>query len=175
MSTVQKINFELVTDILPIQRRDFPLANRALANASDGANCLYDGEWLTLDSSYKLIRATDFTNTNSVAAKRSFPLWAERGRYDVLAMSEHKMPILFGGFFEADTRIFSLTANGGFWVTINAIMQPLKVGTVTIGSRNFSGLVGHNGSADSDPIVGYVTKLPVTNSGKLRFITGWRS
>jgi hypothetical protein len=55
------------------------------------------------------------------------------------------------------------------------VLQPLKAATVTIGSRNFVGLVGHGGSADTSPVLGYVTRLPANNGGKLRFISGYRS
>lgn len=174
MSTIQRINFELVTDILPVQRRDFPLADPTLCDPQNAA-VLIDGEWLTLDTNYKILRATDITDANAVAAKRSFPLFAERGRSDVQALSGKKMPILFLGVYEANTRIFSAAANGGHWVAITAVLQPLKIATITIGTRNFSGLVGHAGSSDTDPVVGYVTRLPANNSGQLRFMTGYRS
>jgi hypothetical protein len=77
------------------------------------------------------------------------------------------------GEYEADTRIFDATAtvhtNG---VAITAVGQPLKVASITIGTRVYVGLVGHGaiGGADVDPIVGRVTRLPANNGGKLRFI-----
>jgi hypothetical protein len=54
-------------------------------------------------------------------------------------------------------------------------MQGLKVATVALGGRNYCGLVGHGGSGDSSPVIGYVTRLPASNGGKLRFINGWRA
>jgi hypothetical protein len=48
----------------------------------------------------------------------------------------------------------------------------LKVATITIGSRNYTGLVGHGGSGDASKVVGYVTKLPAANGNKLRLRGG---
>lgn len=182
MSTLQKINFTPVSDILPIQRRDFPLADPTLANPLN-AVALVDGEWMTLNSSYQIVRASDILTPGAVAPAgasfnpRSFPLFAERGRYDVQSLSQTKMPILWRGEYEFDTRIFSATAvcNGG--AVISAVMQPLKIGTISFGGRNFTGLVGHGplSGGDTDPVVGYVTRLPANNGGQLRFISGWRS
>ena len=176
MSTVQKINFTPVSDILPIQRRDFALADPTLSNPLN-AIVLIDGEWVTLNTSYQILRATDITSGSAFASLRSFPLFAERGRYDVQAMSLHKMPILYRGDYEFDTRIFDASSTlGGAAILSGGIMSPLCVATITIGSRNFSGLVGHDGtSTNLKPIVGYVTRLPASNGGQLRFISGWRS
>jgi hypothetical protein len=184
MSTLQKINFTPVSDILPVQRRDFAMADPTLIQPLN-AICVIDGEWLTLNSSYQTIRATDITTVGAVAPvgapfpPRSFPLFAERGRYDVQSLSGHKVPLLWRGDYEFDTRIFdaSATVGAGGGAAITAVMQPLKVATITFGGRNFTGLVGHGllTSGDTDPIVGYVTRLPANNGGQLRFISGWRS
>lgn len=178
MSTVQKVNFEPVTDILATQRRDFVLADRTLSDPLNAVS-LVDGEWMTLDSSYKLVRAADVATLGTAgaggrASVLSFPLWAERGRYDVRAQAQAKMPIIFRGDFEFDTRIFDASAVVGSGAAITTVMQPLKVATIAIGSRNYCGLVGHGGSADTAPVVGYVTRLSASNGGKLRFISGWR-
>jgi len=177
MSTVQKINFEPVSDILPVQRRDFALADKTLADPLN-AVALVDGEWMTLNSSYQILRAADVTvlgtaGANGRATVKSFPLFAERGRYDVRAMADVKMPILFQGHFEVDTRIFDATAVVASGAAITTVMQPLKVATIAIGGRNYCGLVG-TALTDTAPIVGYVTRLPANNGGKLRFMTGWR-
>jgi hypothetical protein len=182
MSTLQKINFTPVTDILPVQRRDFPLADPTLAQPLN-AICLIDGEWLTLNSAYQAIRATDITSVGAYQPAgaafppRSFPLFSERGRYDTQAMSMTKMPILWRGDYEFDTRIFDAVATVHGGAAITAPMQPLKVATITFGGRSFTGLVGHGAlsGGDTDPVVGYVTRLPSANGGQLRFISGWRS
>jgi len=176
MSTVQKINLEPVSDILPVTRRDFPLADPTLADPLNAA-ALVDGEWMTLNTSYQLVRASaigTLASAGGLATLKSFPLWAERGRYDVRAMSETKMPVWFMGSYEADTRIFDATIVGTGGAAITTILQPLKVGTFAIGSRNYCGLIGHGGSSDTSPIVAYVTRLPANNGGKLRFMSGWR-
>jgi hypothetical protein len=179
MSTIQKVNFEPVSDVLPVQRRDFALADKTLSDPLN-AVALVDGEWMTLDTSYKLVRAATISTLGTAgaggrAAVRSFPLFAERGRYDVRAMAEMKMPVLWRGEYEFDTRVFDATAVVGSGAAITTVMQPLKVATIAIGSRNYCGLVGHGGAADTAPVQGYVTRLPASNGGKLRFISGWRS
>lgn len=159
MSTVQRINLEPVSDILATQRRDFPLAEKTLADPLNSI-ALVDGEWLVINTDYKLVRATDITTLGNNATQTSYVLFAERGRYDVRAMAETKMPILFMGEYEADTRIYDATG-------ITTPGQPLMVQTIAIGTRNYSGLVAHTGV---NPIVGRVTRLPASNGGKLRFI-----
>lgn len=173
MSTVQKVNFEPVSDINPIHRRDFPLADPTLADPTN-AVCLVDGEWMTLDTNGKLIRATDVTTEGAVTTTLSFPLFAERGRYDVQANSQRKMPVLFMGQYEFETRIYSVAANinGAGNSAMNAMLQPLRAMTIILGSRKYTGLVGA-ALNDNVPIVGYVTRLPSANGGKLRFISGW--
>ncbi len=173
MSTVQRINFEPTSDILPVQRRDFMLADATLADPTNSV-ALVDGEWMTLNGSYQVARAAAIGTPGTAATVRSFPVFAERGRYDVQAMAERKIPLLFMGFYEADIRIFDASAVVGSGAAITTAMQPLKVATITIGSRNYVGLVGHGGSADTHPIVGYVTRLPAANGGKLRFMSGGR-
>jgi hypothetical protein len=182
MSTLQKVNFTNVSDILPIQKRDFSLTDPTLANPLNPV-VLVDGEWMVLDVNYKVIRATDITSVGAykpAAASvglRSFPVWAERGRSDVQAMSRTAVPLLWRGEYEFDTRIFDVTATPHGGAAITFIMQPLKVATITFGGRNFTGLVGHGapGGGDVDPIVGYCTRLPTSNGGQLRFISGWAS
>ncbi len=174
MSTVQKFNLEPVSDILPIHRKDLPLADKTLADPLN-AVALVDGEWMTLNSSYQWVRASAIGSGSDPALLRSFVLFAERGRSDRLGMADRKSPCLFRGEYEADTRIFDATVVVGSGAAITTAMQPLKVATITIGARNYSGLVGHGGSADTHPVVGYVTRLPSANGGKLRFISGYRS
>lgn len=180
MSTVQRVNFEPVTDINPIHRRDFPLADKTLSDPGNGS-CLVDGEWMTLDNTVgnsfgKLVRAASIAlaDIGIVATVLSFPLFAERGRYDVQALSERKMPILFLGQYEFNTRIFDAAANiGGHGnAAITTMLQPVKVAGITLGSRQYVGLIGA-AYADNDPIVGYVTRLPSGNGGQLRFMSGW--
>lgn len=173
MSTIQKVNFTPVTDILPIQRRDFALADKSLSDPLN-AVALVDGEWVTLDTNYKLIRASTVSSAVSRAAVKSFPLFAERGRYDTRAIADVKMPILWRGEYEFDTRVFDASVALGSGAAITTVMQPLKAATVVLGTRNYTGLVGHGGSGDTDPVVGYVTRLPANNGGQLRFMNGWR-
>lgn len=171
--TIAKVNFELQSDLLHVQRRDFPLADPTLATPSN-AVALYDGEWVTLNSTGKIVRAAAVATPGDPALFRSFPVFMEKGRYDVQAMATRKTDLLWLGEWEADSRVFDAAVTIGSGAPITAMLQPVKVATVTIGARNYVGLVGHGGSADSQFVVGYVTKLPATNGGKLRIRSGYR-
>lgn len=174
MSTVQKVNLEPCTDVLPLWKKDLPLADKTLADPLN-AVALVDGEWLVLNTSYQWVRASNVSSVGDPATIRSFVLWNERGRSDRLGMADRKSTGLFRGEYEADTRIFDAAAVVGSGAAITTVMQPLKAATITIGTRNYTGLVGHGGSADTNPVLGYVTRLPASNGGKLRFISGYRS
>lgn len=173
MSTVSKVNFEPVSDIIPLWRKDLPLADPTLADPSN-AVALVDGEWVTLNTSYKWVRASTIGSVGNAATLSSFPVFLEKGRTDRQGMAEKKTTALFTGEWEFDTRIFDASATVGSGAAISTILQGLKVATVTIGTRNFTGLVGHGGAADTQPIVAYVTKLPANNGGKLRIRSGYR-
>lgn len=174
MSTVQKVNFEPVSDILSVWRKDLPLADKTLADPLN-AVALVDGEWMTLNSAYQWVRAADVTSVGNAATVRSFLCFNERGRTDRSGMADKKTTMLMRGEYEGDTRIFDATAAVGSGAAITTVLQGLKVATITIGARNYVGLVGHGGSGDTAPVVGYVTRLPAVNGGKLRFINGYRS
>jgi hypothetical protein len=173
MSTVQKVNFEPCSDILPVARRDYELADKALL-LPDNALCLVDGEWMTINSSGKLLRATDATSTGDqpdAGLGLLMPYWLERGRYD--AQTSRKGTVLWMGDWEADTRIFDATAVVGSGAAM-AHGAGVKCATVLIGGRRYAGLVGHGGAADTAQVVGYVTRMPTVNGGKLRIKSGYR-
>lgn len=145
------VNFELVTDVQDLIRRDFTVADPNIVNPTN-VNPLLDGEFVQLNPAYQIIRA----NTGALG----FAVFAERGRFDVQALG--KTTVLFAKPYEADTRIYfasGLTLGG-----------PLKISsTVTntaVGNQQYSGLVNW----DSGVVIGYVTRLPANNGGKLRFL-----
>jgi len=171
-STITKVNFELQSDLMATQRRDIPLADGNLFNPMN-SDYLVDGEFITFNDDYKMVRAADITlGAGTAAAKpgasNAMPLFAEKGRYDVQANAERKTPCIYMGPFEADTRVFDDLLNGG----ITAAGQNLKVAVISIVvagvAKKFSGLIRHV-DGDPDPIVGIVTRLPIKNGGKLRF------
>jgi len=142
------VNFDLVTEVQGLLRRDFAVADRALVNPNN-ANPLMGGEFLNLDSAYKLVRGADGTFGMS--------LFSERGRMDVQALG--KVTTLMGGTYEADTRVFTA---GGL-----ALGGPLQISaSVTVDTLTKSGLAVFS----SGVTIGYVTRLPANNGGKLRFI-----
>ena len=113
---------------------------------------LLDGEFMTENSEYKLVRATDFTPTIPAYA------WLE-WRGDLGVQGAGRGAILKGGTYEADTIIFD-----GAGLVLHS---PLMVGPVTVGGLVRSGLVLRTGT---NFIIGYVTKLSATNAGRLRFL-----
>jgi hypothetical protein len=178
MSTVTRVNFTPVRDALPVHRANFPLADPTIADPLN-AVALVDGEWLSLDANYELVRAADVGTEGAAAVALSYPHWNERGRSDMLATGERRTVVLWGGFWEYDTRIFDVAANinGSGNTAIAAVGDPLTVATVVIGTRNYVGLVGHDGGpqvggTDVTQIVGYVTRLPANNGGQLRMRGG---
>ncbi len=166
MAVPEVENFRPVADVLAVERRDFQVADKTLTNPTN-ALALTDGEWMTLNASRQLIRASTIGTPGNAATGPSFPLWAEQGRYDVQAIADRKTPVLWLGSWEFETLIFDPAAVVGSGAAITALLQPLKVATVTIGTRNYTGIVGHGGGGDSDPIVAYVTNLHTANAGFL--------
>jgi hypothetical protein len=168
-----KVNFEPVRDVLPVQRAVFPLADGDLADPLN-AVALVDGEWVTLDADYKLERATTIGTPGDQpsANDRPFPVWNERGRTDVQALGERRTVVLWLGAWEFDTRIYEDTVVGSG--AVFALGAPVKVATVTIGTRNYCGIVGSQDSDNAAGVywVGFVTKLPADNGGKLRIRGG---
>lgn len=142
------INFEMVTEVQGLLRRDFPVATKALLNPNN-ANPLIDGEFLSLDSAYKLVRGAD--------GALGFALFMERGRFDTQAIG--KTTVLFGGTYEADTRVF--TAAG---LTLGGKLQ--LSASVTVDALTKSGLANYS----SGEVLGYVTRLPANNGNRLRFL-----
>lgn len=167
MSTVMRVNFEPVRDVLPVQRAVFPLASPDLADPFN-AVALVDGEWMVVNGSYQIERASTIGSVGNEATKGSWPLWNERGRTDVMATGERRSVLLWLGMWEFDTRIYDATAVVGSGAAITTVGQPVKVATITIGSRNYTGLVGKGASDPTAITVGYVTRLHGVNGGKLR-------
>lgn len=111
---------------------------------------LMDGEFVTENGEYKLIRATDPTAPSYA--------WLE-WRGDMGVQASGKAAILKGGTYEADTIVYDSTSL--------VLHSPLMVGAATVGGLTRAGLVLRTGS---NLILGYVTKLAATNGGRLRFI-----
>lgn len=157
-------NLNLVTEVLPINRRDFYVANPLLLNPNN-ANPLVDGEWLQIDTSYKLVRGADGSGTHE-AIVPSFQLFAERGRYDTQAIG--KAPVLFIGGYEAECKVADLTgADPG---------DPLVVQDVTFQGLTRRGLKVLGAGTGEHLIFGYVTRV---FADRLRYVVlgapSWRT
>jgi hypothetical protein len=166
MSTIQRVNFEPVSDILATQRRDFPLADKTLADPL-ASNPLVDGEWMIVAAG-KAARATAVAAAGVAATQRSYAVFSTRGSTVTQAMSEKKVPLMYMGEYEADTRIFDAALVVGSGAAVTVEEQGLKVASISLGGVIKTGLVGHGGAADTAPVVARVSKLPANNGGKLR-------
>lgn len=142
---------QLISEVLPVQRRDFYVATPGLLNPNN-ANPLLDGEWLQLDTSYKLARGS---------GEQAVPAWvlfAERGRYDTQAIG--KAPVLFQGGFEAESQIVNATSAD--------VGDALVVQDVTFGGLTRRGLAVLGAGAGEHMIFGYVTRA-LTGPTRIRF------
>jgi hypothetical protein len=142
------IHFELVTEVQSLLRRDFYLADKTLADPTN-TNPLIDGEFLSLDTAYKLVRGAD--------GALAMALFMERGRFDVQALG--KTTVLMGGTYEADTRVFTTTG-----LTLGGKLQVSA--SVNVDGKTKTGLANYS----AGEVVGFVTRLPANNGGKLRFL-----
>lgn len=149
-------HMELVTELLPLIRRDFPLVDPTLLNPYN-VNPLLDGEWLEMNATaYALERKASGETT-----KISWPVFAERGRYDTQAIG--KVPVLFAGMFEFDIDFYGAGAD--------SLGAKLAVGVVAVGGQNKRGLVLAAGTG-THTIVGEVTRVM---TGKIRvFHSGYQ-
>lgn len=145
-----KPNLELISEVLPIQRRDFSLAVTDLLNPLN-ANPLLDGEFLELNGSYQLARGS------GIATAPSWAVFAERGRYDTQAIG--KTTVLWNGGYEAETAIMDIASL--------AVGDALMLSDVTIDSLSKRGLL--KATTGNRRIFGYVTRLP--GNGRVRFWT----
>lgn len=151
-------HMELVTELLPLLRRDF---YTDLSLNPDAAEPLVDGEWLQLLDNYKCGRALSPLAAEPVVP--NYPVWAERGRYDIQAIG--KVPLLMGPLYEFDTDI--VNSSHGFQVG-----DPAVVATVTAAGGSKKGLIKPSGTGVQHLVVAWCTRLPA--SGKVRFIhTGY--
>lgn len=132
----------LVSEVLPLQRRDFYVADPTLLNPNN-TNPLLDGEWLEIDTNYKLARGT------GTQAGPAWQLFAERGRYDTQSIG--KVPVLFMGGYEAETKIVTLTSI--------IVGSALEVADVSIGGQNRRGLVLAGTGSGEHLLFGYCTRV----------------
>ncbi|MFW9998261.1 MAG: hypothetical protein ACFFD4_39850 [Candidatus Odinarchaeota archaeon] len=142
--------FELITPFQNLVSRDFTVSDNNFV-VPNHADRIFMGEFVQLDSSYKLIRGTG----DGV----KFAVFAESGRYD--AQASRKLPTLFLGGYEADTLIFNSSS-------APALGAKLEVADITYLTYTLSGLQTHAGGTKE--VIGFVTKTAASNSNKLRFM-----
>jgi hypothetical protein len=154
-------NFRLVSEFQTIHRRPFELAAPATLKPTD-VRPMVDGEFLQLDTAYKMARGGDNTITtpptpDSEGTVPAFAYFAERGRYETQAIQ--KGPFLYLGPYEADTMIM--------YGTGLSLGDKLSVFDIDIGGIVRRGLFK---ATAGGYVVGFVTRLPANNNNWLRFI-----
>lgn len=142
-------NFDLVTELQTLVRRDFVIGTVALLNPTN-ANPIIDGEWLELNSSYQLARGSG----EGVAL--SYPVHTERGRYDTQALG--KVNVLFAGMYEADIIVDSAS-----YGSTAALGDALSVQSSTLlgvaARRGLIKAVAFGTFGTGAMVVGFVTKV----------------
>jgi len=153
--------FKLISEFQNIHRRSFEMATPAILNP-DNVRPLIEGEWLQLDTAYKMDRGGDNAgDMTDEATVPSFAYFAERGRYETQALG--KGPILYMTMYEAETKVMDSTGL--------AIGDQLAVFDLDLGG---AGII-RRGLAEQSAgfVVGYVTRLPANNNGWLRFVSAF--
>lgn len=189
----KKVNFQLVSPYLQLETRDFELdfAGRNMPadilpntvvedTGGDATHALVDGEWLMLSGETgKLTRAFGGTfalpDETKPVSMPCFPLYAERGRSELMAIS--KVPVIWLGSFEVDTHMINFAtefASGvGKRVVVKGGVTPgIKGGTAMSSTVCFSLLdlqvytAAGAKLADDGHTVGFVTRSPASNGGR---------
>lgn len=154
------VNFELVTELQTLHRRDMPLADETILQPSN-VRPLVEGEWLAMDSDGKLAREGDNDDTTADPSTNAllYVVHTEKGRYDTQSIK--KANVLMLGMYEAETAIADLTGAD--------IGDALTVNDVDVGGIVRRGLLAESPAAGSGKVVvGYVTK--VIGTTKIRFV-----
>lgn len=155
--------FKLISEFQTINRRSFPMADPAVLDPHN-VRPLIIGEFLQLDSSYKMVRGGNDTvstpgTPDDEATAPSFAYFAEQGRYEVQAIK--KGPMLYMHSYEAETMVMD-----GDGLAIGDALGVFDIDAMG-GSIVRRGLAKTGGSAH---VIGHVTRLPADNNGYLRFI-----
>lgn len=148
-------NFELVTELQTLTRRDFPLADSGILQPLS-ANPLLDGEWLELNGSYLLQRGAVAEGGSPLV----FPVHTERGRYDTQAIG--RTNVLYFGQYEAETKVVDLTG-----LSVGDALTVQTLGATAGAFETKRGLAKSTATAGK-VVVGYVSRLP--GGGKVRFV-----
>lgn len=148
-------NFDLVTELQTVTRRDFPLAAETILKPLS-ANPLLDGEWLEIDGSYKLARGAG-SGASKEGIVPAYPVYVERGRTDTQAIG--KVTVLMLGMYEAETLIVDTA--GPLAVGDALTVQEVSIGGVA--KRGLKKVGAENGRV----VVGFVSKI---SGSKVRFV-----
>ncbi|KKN98581.1 hypothetical protein LCGC14_0146930 [marine sediment metagenome] len=168
--------FELRNPVLSLKRLDAIVGDPTILEAN---GALRNGMWLGLDADYKavvLLGASDV----AIAHQNYYQVFMESGRSDSQAIS--KVTLLQLGSYEAETDEFvddpNVRAAGAAedLYDIGALLTVVTGGYKTSGAPVTTDQPGVLTTAiiGTDAIIGYVTKDPANNNGKLRYICNVR-
>jgi hypothetical protein len=157
----QQENFRLVTELMSLHRRDWDVADAKILRPLN-SRALVQGEWLEVNSAYKLARGgdNDAATADICTNAMVFPVLTEQGRTDVQAI--RKPNVAMFGHYEAETLLINPTGLG--------VGDPLSVADVNFGGIVRRALVKAT-MATNTILVGYVSKLPSPGgAGWVRFV-----
>jgi hypothetical protein len=167
VGTIQRVNFEPKSDfMIRVETRPFALADKTLLNPL-GATAIVDGEFVTFDSTKKLVRAASVAAAGNHAALPCWVNWGELGRTDQQALSQGMLTLAYLGMWEADYRLYDDDS-----MTLGGLVSPASI---TLGTKTVVGVVNAGtivSPTASRVAVGIVTRLPSVNGGKLRIRGG---
>jgi len=168
-------NVRLATEVQPLTRRDFTVA-QSLVDPNSSAPPLLDGEFLGITSAYDLARegAANALNggvssgaasaANHVSETPWYMVWMEQGRYDAQAIS--KTTVLWGAF-EADFHSDVLRSGESFSLG-DAVYVNWLADTPTTTARR-RGLTKVRNGSDGRPH-GYVTRVYTSGTYAIRVV-----
>lgn len=149
-------NFELITELQTTTRRDFAVADSTVLPPLN-SNAILDGEWLEIDSNYKLARGAAGVGGTHEGNAPAYVVHTEKGRYDTQSIG--KTNVIMLGMYEAETKVADLTS-----LSVGSMLTVQDVNVLGYATRR--GLKLKTGA--SVLVVGYVSRLP--GSGKVRFV-----
>lgn len=159
-------SFVLRTPYFRVITRDLKMTDEDLVRppgAVVGSTPILAGEWLTYDADYKGVRgSTQNVTLGNLAtdpiAFKCWPAYYDQGMTDVQVLKRVPVLFIYPGV-EVDTTVYE---DGGAFTMSGAVMATQVTdpdGATRCGLAPVSG---------THLVVGYVTRLPAANDGKLR-------
>jgi hypothetical protein len=142
---------DLLSPVNDVFRRDRDVADTTILDPTE-ADALLAGEWVTLDSSEKLVRVGASTVPDC------WQVFSPKGDYSAQAIG--KVTTLFLHEYEAETDVFEGTPAVGTELTVKELSDPLGDGVDRPGLTT---------AAAGEFVHAIVSKTAANNNGKVRY------